>query len=209
MPAPAMAWKEPSVLANATHMAWCSRPSNPPVQMVITRGRSCLRTYTSKAARLIEGGGGGACVFKKVRKALAFGRQPRRLVPLAHSHPQRVVVVHGRVARWWRRCLCKVILAFDRCVSYWFNLRILTAAAATVTSPDACFESQGRRCANMRTRGPSPLEIRMHRLSPLRTLSISPSSVGQCNVTESWPSGTLGLRPQKATTPCCRAVKKD
>ena len=62
MPAPAMAWNEPSVSATAKQMARCCVPSRPPVQMAITRGRSCLRMYTSKAARLIEGGGGGACV---------------------------------------------------------------------------------------------------------------------------------------------------
>jgi hypothetical protein len=55
-----MGWKVLSVLATAMQTAWCAVPSRPPSQMASTRGRTSLRTNTSKAARLMDGGGGGA-----------------------------------------------------------------------------------------------------------------------------------------------------
>lgn len=66
-PAPAIGWYEPSVSATAMQISWCCRPSRPPEQMAMTRGRISLRTYTSKAARLIDGGGGGACAMGATR----------------------------------------------------------------------------------------------------------------------------------------------
>ena len=73
MPAPAMAWNEPSVWATDRHTDWCCCPSRPPLQMAITRGRSSLRRYTSNAARLIEGGGGGARRGSRWRTLVAPG----------------------------------------------------------------------------------------------------------------------------------------
>jgi len=55
----------------------------------------------------------------------------------------------------------------------------------------------------MRARGPRPDEIRMHRSSPCRYTSCEASSVGQCITTS--PPSVLGVAPQKAVTPCCRA----
>jgi hypothetical protein len=48
----------------AMQISRCTTPSSPPSQMVTTRGRISLRTKTSSAARLTEGGGGGACYGK-------------------------------------------------------------------------------------------------------------------------------------------------
>ena len=56
----------------------------------------------------------------------------------------------------------------------------------------------------MCARGPRPEAIRMHRLSPLRKMSVLASSVGQCMCTS--PASVEGDAPQNATTPCCLQV---
>lgn len=59
-PYPAIGWYLPRLSATAMQISRCCTPSSPPSQMATTRGRTSLRTYTSSAARLTEGGGGGA-----------------------------------------------------------------------------------------------------------------------------------------------------
>jgi hypothetical protein len=54
------------------------------------------------------------------------------------------------------------------------------AAAATVRMPLPSLASQGRKRAYILSLGETPLEMRMHRLSPCLTNSRSPPSVGQC-----------------------------
>ena len=54
------------------------------------------------------------------------------------------------------------------------------AAAATVRMPEASLASQGRKRAYIFSLGLTPLDTRMHRLSPRRTSRCSPPSVGQC-----------------------------
>ena len=78
-----------------------------------------------------------------------------------------------------------------------------TAAAATVRMPEASLASQGRKRAYIFSLGLTPLETRMHRLSPRRTSRCSFPSVGQCIRTS--PASVFGEAAQKAVTPLTRA----
>lgn len=77
------------------------------------------------------------------------------------------------------------------------------AAAATVRMPEASLASQGRKRAYIFSLGLTPLDTRMHRLSPRRTSRCSPPSVGQCIRTS--PASVFGEAAQKAVTPLTRA----
>jgi hypothetical protein len=77
------------------------------------------------------------------------------------------------------------------------------AAAAVESIPLPSFASHGRKRAYIFSLGLTPLETRMHRLSPWRTSSISPPSAGQCIFTS--PASVLGLALQNAVTPLTRA----
>lgn len=226
MPAPAMAWNEPSVSATDRHIDWCCCPSRPPLQMAITRGRSSLRRYTSNAARLIEGGGGGARRGSRWWTLVAPGGGGGACVVQSIASatepspfPVREVIFGCSSVRVQLRVRC----AFYRGGGHGEQARrLLGVARAQVREhvqprAEAGHDQHAPRLVlavlellavlggpgvskardSFRAPGSAPRTYSTRGHEGMRVNA----EIGQCMIVKSSPSGTAGLAPQKLITP--------